>query len=96
MADLLATDELDADPGAVAFEAPRTVCLQLDAGEGVAPHSHPGHDVLMIALDGTLAVGLGEDSYALSAGEVLRFEGEREVAPEGRTDATALVVLCER
>ncbi|WP_323676193.1 cupin domain-containing protein [Halorubellus sp. PRR65] len=90
-------DELDARPHAAVFESgPKTVRLALDAGDGVATHTHPGKDVLFFVLDGEMEVALDGDPTAVSAGDVLRFDGEREVAPTAVTDASALVVLAPR
>jgi len=96
MPEHVTVSELNADPHAVAFDDPRTVCLRLDAGGEVAPHTHPDHDVLILVLDGALSVRLDGEEHSLDEGEALRFDGEREVAPRAETGATALVVLCER
>jgi quercetin dioxygenase-like cupin family protein len=90
-------DDLDARPHAVVFEsAPRTVRLALDAGDGVATHTHPGKDVLLHVLEGEFEVALDDEQITVAAGEVIRFDGEREVAPAAVTDAQALVVLAPR
>ncbi len=96
MVEHVAVSDLDADPHAVAFGAPRTVCLRLDAGQQVAPHTHPAHDVVVVVLDGELVVRLDGEEHHLAGGEALRFDGEREVSPRAESAATALVVLCER
>jgi hypothetical protein len=90
-------DELDARPHAAVFESgPKTVRLALDAGDGVAAHSHPGKDVLFHVLDGEIDVVLDDEETTVTAGDVMRFDGEREVAPSAVTDARALVVLAPR
>jgi quercetin dioxygenase-like cupin family protein len=95
--DHLSLDDLDDYPHASVFEdSPKTVRLALDAGEGVAAHSHPGKDVLIVVLEGTVEVTLDGDSVTAEEGDVVRFDGEREVAPEAVTDARALVVLAHR
>ncbi|MFC6954186.1 cupin domain-containing protein [Halorubellus litoreus] len=87
-------DDLDGRPHAAVFESgPKTVRLVLDAGDGVAAHTHPGKDVLFHVLDGEMEVALDDESTTVAAGDVLRFDGEREVAPTALTDARALVVL---
>lgn len=86
-------DDLDARPHADAFDEPRTVRLALDAGEAVPEHTHPDRTVVVAVLDGTLALSLDGDEHDLSAGDLVRFDGRRRVAPRAKTDATALVVL---
>jgi mannose-6-phosphate isomerase-like protein (cupin superfamily) len=89
--------DLDAEPHAVVYErGPKTVRLSLDAGERMPEHDHPGRDVLFHVLDGTIEVAIDGDAHELDAGDVLRFDGERTVAPEAVTDARALVVLAAR
>jgi redox-sensitive bicupin YhaK (pirin superfamily) len=100
MADHVTLADLPGDRHAAAFEAPRTVHLRLDAGERVAPHAHPGHDIAVAALTGRLEVSLGtgddEEIDRLAAGDALRFDGDRQVSPAAETAATALVVLAPR
>ena len=92
--DHVSLDDLDARPHAAVFESgPKTVRLELEAGDGVAAHSHPGKDVLFHVLDGEMDVEHDGESTTVAAGDVLRFDGERDVAPTAVTDATALVVL---
>jgi quercetin dioxygenase-like cupin family protein len=77
-------------------ENPRTVRLDLAAGDAVPPHDHPGEDVVFHVLEGAVALSLDDETYDLEAGDVCRFPGERSVSPEATTDAVALVVLAER
>jgi len=94
MPTLTAIDDPDGSPHAQLFEGePRVVRLTLDADEGVAAHRHPGTTVLLHVLDGRLDVVLDGDAHEVAAGEVLRFSGDREVAPTAREPATALVVI---
>lgn len=87
-------DDLTGTPHAEVFaDRPRTVRLQLDGGESVPPHSHPGLDVLFHVLSGEFSVRIDEAEHHLSAGDLVRFSGDREVAPEAVTDGTALVVF---
>jgi len=89
--------ELDGYPHDVVLEeGPRTVRLALEAGDGVATHSHPGRDVLIHVYEGTVDVTLDGETERVEAGELVRFDGEREVAPTAVTDAEALVVLAPR
>lgn len=84
----------DADPHARLFpDRPRVVKLSLSAGESVATHCHPGTDVLITVVEGELSVTIDEETYDLSAGELVRFSGDREVSPTAVEDATAVVSL---
>jgi uncharacterized protein (DUF2249 family) len=92
-------DDLEGDPGAPLFpgEEPKAIHLTLGPNERVDRHDHPGRDVLFLVRSGDLRLTLDGDSYGLSAGEVVRFDGERDVAPRaGEAGATALVVLAPR
>jgi redox-sensitive bicupin YhaK (pirin superfamily) len=85
---------LDDRPHAEVFASdPRTIRLSLSAGEELPPHSHSGRQVLIHVLSGRLSVAVDDDCHEVGAGELLRFDGEREVAPTALEDATALVVL---
>lgn len=72
---------------------PRTVRLALDAGEAVAPHSHPGRTVLFYLVSGQVDLDVGPDRYTLDAGDLVRFAGDHEVSPEAVEESVALVVL---
>lgn len=74
---------------------PDVVRLGLDAGESVAPHSHPDRRVVFFVVDGRFEVRLDDETYRVGAGDCLRFDGECEIAPRATDDgpATALVVL---
>ena len=91
-------DDLDGQPHATPFPdaEPKTVRLALDAGSEVAPHSHPDRDVVFHLLDGTIELELDDETYELSAGEVARFDGDREIAPRAVEASTALIVLASR
>lgn len=87
--------DLDETPHAEVFAAdrPRTVRLALEPDERIPAHTHPGMDVVIHVVEGTMEIGLDEETHALAAGELLRFSGEREVAPRATSGATAVVVL---
>jgi mannose-6-phosphate isomerase-like protein (cupin superfamily) len=74
---------------------PDVVRLCLDAGESVAPHSHPERRVVFFVVEGRFEVRLDDDSYPVGAGDCLRFDGDREISPRATESepATALVVL---
>lgn len=95
--ELVSLDDLTAEPHAELFsDRPRTVRLRLDAGESMPPHRHPGQDVLIYVVEGELSLGLDDESHSLEAGDAIRFSGDREVAPEAKSDATALVVFASQ
>ncbi|WP_254272411.1 cupin domain-containing protein [Haloarcula marina] len=72
---------------------PKTVRLALDAGEEVPPHQHPERDIVCHLLSGDLSLRLGSETVALSAGEVVRFDGEQDISPRAETECEALLVL---
>lgn len=98
MTDVASLDGLTATPHDQPFPGaePKTVRLQLSAGERVPAHSHPDRDVLVYVVTGDLTVELDAETHELSAGDLLRFDGRREISPVARTDATALVVLARK
>lgn len=89
--------ELDGHPHATVFpgESPKTIRLTLPAGESVPPHDHPGHDVVFHLLEGEIDLRLDETTVAVEAGELVRFDGKREIEPTAREDSTAVIVLAE-
>lgn len=91
-------DELDGAPHARPFGAgePMVIQLRLDAGERVDPHTHPERQIVLTLRSGALELDLDDETYDLSAGEVIRFDGQREVSPYAVEDSTALIVLAQR
>jgi quercetin dioxygenase-like cupin family protein len=87
--------DLDDRPHAEVFETrrPRTVRLELDDGERVPRHTHEGTDVVLHVLTGHLELTLDDETYALDAGELIRFSGDREVSPYAVEQSTAVVVF---
>jgi len=87
--------ELDGHPHAEVFEArrPRTVRLELDAGETVPRHTHEGTNVVLHVVHGRLELVLDDETYDLRAGAVIRFDGDREISPTAVVDTTALAVF---
>lgn len=75
------------------FEAPKTVHLTLSEGESVPPHRHPDTDIVLHVRSGALDLHLGETTHRLDEGDVIRFDGDRDIAPEAVTDSDALLVL---
>jgi quercetin dioxygenase-like cupin family protein len=91
-------DELDAAPHARPFEAgePTVIRLALDAGERVDPHSHPEREIVLSLRSGEIELELDDESYELTTGDVIRFDGQREVSPYAVEDSEALIVLARR
>lgn len=87
--------ELESTPQARLFagEEPKTVRLSLAAGEHIPEHRHPGRRIVFYVYEGRIDLTLDEEVYELDAGDVIRFDGERDISPSARTDAGALVVL---
>jgi len=90
--------DLDGTPHANVFptEEPKTIRLTLDADERVDPHTHPGRDIVLYLIEGAIDLELDDERHSLAAGDVARFDGEREISPVAREPSTALVVLAER
>ncbi|MFB6152624.1 MAG: cupin domain-containing protein [Halodesulfurarchaeum sp.] len=75
---------------------PKTIRLTLEAGEEVAPHSHPDREIVFYLVDGVVEVQLGDEEYKLRAGDITCFDGDQDIAPHAIEDATALIVLAPR
>ncbi|QKY19422.1 cupin domain-containing protein [Halolamina sp. CBA1230] len=95
MPEITAIDDLTETPHAEVFtqREPRAVRLELDAGDEVPPHTHPGANVVLHLLDGRLDLSLDGETYELAPGDVARFSGEREISPQAVEASTALVVF---
>lgn len=95
MPELTTVDDLTETPHAEVFEErrPRTVRLRLDAGESVPRHQHPGYDIVLYAISGTVELDLDDETYTVEPGDAVQFSGEREISPTAVDDATALVVF---
>lgn len=98
MPEQAALDELDGAPHARPFAAgePTVIRLALDAGEQVDSHTHPEREIVLYVRSGALEIDLDEETYAAAAGDVLRFDGRREVSPYAVEDSEALIVLAQR
>jgi len=98
MAELTALDELSAAPHARPFEAgePTVIRLALDAGDRVDPHTHPERQIVLYLREGRIELDLDEETHSLEAGDVIRFDGMREVSPHALEDSEALLVLAQR
>lgn len=77
------------------FEDPTLVRLPLDAGESIPPHSHPDETIVCYVARGNLDVGLDGETHRVEAGELLRFDGGREITVKAVEDSLALLVLVD-
>lgn len=94
MVDVADLADLDPSPHAVVFDdGPRTVELALAVGEGMPAHRHPGTRVVLYVVEGRLEVELDGTAYEAGEGTVMRFSGDRDVAPRAIEDAVALLVF---
>lgn len=95
MPEITAIDTLTDAPHAEVFEErrPRTVRLELAAGDGVPAHTHPGTNIVLHLLAGRLELSLDDEEYELTPGEIARFSGEREISPHAVEDSTAIIVF---
>lgn len=84
-----------ADPTATVFpgDGPRTIRLELAAGQVIRAYSHPDREIVFLCHRASLRPHNRRRIYAIEVGEIARFSDEREVSPEAREDATALLVL---
>jgi quercetin dioxygenase-like cupin family protein len=91
-------DELEGQPHANVFPdaEPKTIKLTLDAGGEVAPHSHPGREIVLYLVEGRIELQVGEETHELTAGAVARFDGDQDIAPQAIEASTALLVLAPR
>jgi quercetin dioxygenase-like cupin family protein len=98
MAQITALDDLTATPHANPFPGaePKVVQLKLPAEERVEPHRHPDRQIVLHLLSGRLELQLDDDVHELNAGDVVRFDGQREVCPTAIEDSEALLVLAQR
>jgi quercetin dioxygenase-like cupin family protein len=88
-------DELDGAPHAVVFEhdAPRTIRLTLESDQQLPAHRHPDTDIVCHLVEGELDLALDGESHRLGAGDLLRFSGDREIAPTAIEDSVAVLVF---
>jgi quercetin dioxygenase-like cupin family protein len=95
MVEITTLDELTGRPHAEVFDehAPRAIRLDLAAGESLPEHTHPGSNVVLHVLEGELTLRLDGEPHDLSAGDVARFSGDREISPRAVERATAVLVF---
>lgn len=98
MASVRSLSELEAIPHADVFpeREPKTVRLELEAGEEIPGHTHPEREIVLYLVDGHLELRLGDDSHVLNTDDIARFDGEQEISPRAIEDSTVLIVLAKR
>lgn len=95
MPEVTALSELTKTPHAEIFDEqrPRTLRLQLDAGERLPEHTHPGTDIVLHLLSGHLELSLDGETHEVRPGQLVQFSGEREIAPHATAPSTAVLVF---
>jgi quercetin dioxygenase-like cupin family protein len=98
MTETVALEDLTERPQEAVFPGsePKTVRLALDAGEGLPAHCHPERQIVIHLVSGRLDVQVEGESNVLEPGDLLRFDGQNEVAPKAEEDSIALLVLAPR
>ncbi|ELZ00286.1 MULTISPECIES: cupin domain-containing protein [Halobacteriales] len=98
MAPVKSIEDCEGVPHAAVFptEEPKTIRLSLDEGESVGAHSHPERQVILYLISGEIDLQLDGESHIVQSGDVVQFDGTREVAPAAQTDSTALIVLAKK
>ena len=98
MPEITSIASLESTPHAEVFEtdAPRTIRLQIEADEHLPKHRHPESNVVLYVLEGILELTLGDDSYDLEQGDVVRFDGDQPISPHALTESTALLVFAPK
>lgn len=98
MVEIESIEDLDEAPHANVFPdaEPKTIRLTLDAGEAVAAHDHPNREIVLYLIEGAIELTLDDEEYDLNAGDIVRFDGCREVSPRAIESSVALIVLAER
>ncbi|KXO16264.1 cupin domain protein [Clostridiales bacterium KA00134] len=70
----------------------KIMILAFDEGEGLKPHSAPG-DALLLALEGTAKVGVGENEFMIEAGKQIVFPKDITHSVEAKTKFKMLLIL---
>ena len=99
MPELTSLSDLTETPHAEVFDDggdPRAVRLHLEADERIPEHRHPESNVVFHLLSGSLELSLDGESYELESGDLVRFDGDREVAPNALEKSTALIVFAPK
>ena len=90
--------EVEGQPHANVFPdaEPKTIRLTLSEGEAVPAHDHPDREIVLYLVEGAIELQLGDETHDLTADDVVRFDGDQEIAPRAVRDSTALIVLATR
>lgn len=97
MSEVVDLDTLDEDGRTALFDGePHTVRLTLSAGEAIPAHRHPDRQIVLVLRSGALDLHLGDEVRSLTAGDVVRFDGDQDISPQARQDSEALLVLAPR
>lgn len=95
MPEIMTLDKLEKTPHAEVFDhgSPRTIRLQLDAGQQLPSHQHPGTNIVLHLLTGEIELELDDETYSLVPGDLIRFSGERAISSRAIKDSTAIIVF---
>ena len=98
MASIRSLSELETTPHADVFPGrePKTVRLELEAGEAIPGHTHPDREIVLYVVDGLLELRLGDDSHELTTEDIARFDGDQEISPQAIEDSIVLIVLAKQ
>ena len=98
MASIRSLSELETTPHADVFPGrePKTVRLELEAGEAIPGHTHPDREIVLYVVDGLLELRLGDDSHELTTEGIARFDGDQEISPQAIEDSIVLIVLAKQ
>ncbi|MCT9098332.1 cupin domain-containing protein [Haloarchaeobius sp. HME9146] len=96
MTDIADLNEFESTPHAEVFAAPgpRVVRLQLEAGDEMPEHSHPGETIVLHVLAGELDLRLDGEPNHLQGDELIRFDGDQDIQPRALSDTKALLFFC--
>lgn len=75
------------------LDDPKVVRLPLDEGDSIPPHSHPGETIVCYVARGAIELVLDDDPHRLDAGELLRFDGGRQIAVEAVEASLAMLTF---
>lgn len=56
----------------------------------------PNREIVFYLIEGTIELELGDETRELSARDIVRFDGDQEIAPHAVEESTALIVLASR
>lgn len=90
--------DLDDMPHANVFptEEPKTIRLTLSEGDHIEPHSHPDREIVLYLISGDIDLRLDGESYQVTQGDVVHFDGSQEISPKANGDSIALLVLASK